>query len=229
VLAAVVIAVPLALVAGCSGSTAPGPVQAAQASPGGSIPAGPASGPQSLSETGSTLLFPVLRNWAAAYRQQHANVSVGTAATGSGKGIAEASAGQVDIGASDAYLSSGDLITNPAMVNIPLAVSAQQVNHNVPGLRPATHLKLNGKILAEMYTTETALVIGPGAGASTAGFARVEADLSKAIDADHAVFHSGATAGRNAFTGLDVVIVLAAVLIAAGCAWGLSRRLAEYR
>jgi phosphate transport system substrate-binding protein len=148
VLAAVAVALPLALAAGCSGSTAPSP---AQASPGGSIPAGPANGPQSLSETGSTLLFPVLRSWAAAYRQQHANVSVATAATGSGKGIAEASAGQVDIGASDAYLSSGDLITNPAMVNIPLAVSAQQVNYNVPGLRPATHLKLNGKILAEMY------------------------------------------------------------------------------
>jgi hypothetical protein len=79
------------------------------------------------------------------------------------------------------------------------------------------------------YTTETALVIGPGASASTAGFARVEADLSKAIDADHAVFHRNASAGRKAFTGLDVVIVLAAVLMAAGCAWGLSRRLAEYR
>ena len=79
------------------------------------------------------------------------------------------------------------------------------------------------------YTTETALVIGPGANASTAGFARVESDLSRAINADHAVFHSNATAGRNAFTGLDVVIVLAAVLMAAGCAWGLSRRLAEYR
>ena len=111
--------------------------QAAQAGPGGGIPAGPATGPQSLSETGSTLLYPVLRNWAAAYRQQHANVSIATAATGSGKGIAEASAGQVDIGASDAYLSSGDLVTNPAMVNIPLAVSAQQVNYNVPGLGPA--------------------------------------------------------------------------------------------
>ena len=79
------------------------------------------------------------------------------------------------------------------------------------------------------YTTETALVIGPGTDAATAGFARVEDDLSRAIDADHAVFHSGATAGRNAFTGLDVVIILAAVLMAAGCAWGLSRRLAEYR
>jgi hypothetical protein len=39
----------------------------------------------------------------------------------------------------------------------------------------------------------------------------------------------GATAGRNAFSGLDVVIILAAALMAAGCAWGLSRRLAEYR
>jgi ABC-type multidrug transport system fused ATPase/permease subunit len=79
------------------------------------------------------------------------------------------------------------------------------------------------------YTTETALVIGTGANASTAGFARVEADLSKAINADDAVFHSNATAGRNAFTGLDLVIVIAAALMAAGCAWGLSRRLAEYR
>src|SRR5216683_3216579 len=134
VLAAVAATLPLALAAGCSGSTAPSPAQAAQAaqaSPGASIPAGPANGPQSLSETGSTLLFPVLRSWAAAYRQQHANVSIATAATGSGKGIAEASAGQVDVGASDAYLSSGDLVPNPAMVNIPLAVSAQQVNYNV--------------------------------------------------------------------------------------------------
>jgi phosphate transport system substrate-binding protein len=150
VLAAVAAALPLALAAGCSGGTVPG-VQAAQAAPGGGIPAGPAPGPQSLSETGSTLLFPVLRNWAAAYRQQHANVTITTAGTGSGKGISEASAGAVDIGASDAYLSSGDLVTNPAMVNIPLAVSAQQVNYNLPGLRPSTHLKLNGKILALMY------------------------------------------------------------------------------
>ncbi len=109
VLAVVAAALPLALAAGCSGGTVPA-AQAAQAGPGGGIPAGPAPGPQALSETGSTLLCPVLRNWAAAYRQQHANVSIATAATGSGKGIAEASAGQVDIGASDAYLSSGDLV-----------------------------------------------------------------------------------------------------------------------
>jgi phosphate transport system substrate-binding protein len=151
VLAVVAAALPLALAAGCSGSPVPA-VQATQEGPGSGIPAGPAPGPQSLSETGSTLLLPVLQNWAAAYHQQHPNVTISTAGTGSGKGIAQATAGAVDIGASDAYLSSGDLVTNPAMVNIPLAVSAQQVNYNVPGLRPAgTHLKLNGKILALMY------------------------------------------------------------------------------
>jgi len=79
------------------------------------------------------------------------------------------------------------------------------------------------------YTSETALVIGPGAGGSAAGFARVEADLSRAITADHTVFQASATAGRDAFSGLDVVIIVAAVLMAAGCAWGLSRRLAEYQ
>src|SRR5437667_337060 len=84
--------VPLVLAAGYSGSTSLGEASAAQTGPGGGIPAGPAPGPEALSETGSTLLYPVLRNWAAAYRQQYPNVSIATAATGSGKGIAEASA-----------------------------------------------------------------------------------------------------------------------------------------
>jgi hypothetical protein len=79
------------------------------------------------------------------------------------------------------------------------------------------------------YTAETALVIGPGPGRSAAGFARVEADIARGIAAGHAVFHADAVAGRDAFTGLDVMIAAAAVLMAAGCAWGLARRLAEYR
>ena len=143
---------PLTLTAGCSGGTGNAAIPlTAPASPGGGIPAGPAPGQQALSETGSTLLFPLMRSWAAAYHRQHANVSIATAATGSGKGIAAASAGTADIGASDAFLSSGDLVTNPAMLNIPLAISAQQVNYNVPGLRRTVHLRLNGKVLAEMY------------------------------------------------------------------------------
>jgi phosphate transport system substrate-binding protein len=104
-----------------------------------------------ISETGSTLLYPLARTWASAYHQQHPNVTVTTAGTGSGAGIADASDGKADIGASDAYLSSGDLVTNPRLLNIPLAVSAQTVIYHVPDLPAGSHLQLNGTVLADIY------------------------------------------------------------------------------
>ena len=104
-----------------------------------------------ISESGSGLLFPLAQRWAAAYHQQFPGVTVTTASTGSGKGIALASAGQVDIGASDAYLSSGDLVKNPALLNIPLAISAQTIIYNIPGLPRDSHVDLDGKVLAGIY------------------------------------------------------------------------------
>jgi phosphate transport system substrate-binding protein len=105
-----------------------------------------------ITETGSTLLYPLARAWAAAYHQQNPGVTVTTAGTGSGAGIEDASDGKADIGASDAYLSSGDLVTNPRLLNIPLAVSAQAVIYNVPGLPAGSHLQLDGTVLAEIYS-----------------------------------------------------------------------------
>ena len=105
-----------------------------------------------ISETGSTLLYPLARTWASAYHQQHPGVTVSTAATGSGAGIEDASDGKADIGASDAYLSSGDLVTNPALLNIPLAVSAQTVIYHVPDLPAGSHLQLDGTVLADIYS-----------------------------------------------------------------------------
>jgi phosphate transport system substrate-binding protein len=111
----------------------------------------PATGTQTLSETGSSLLFPLFGAWATGYHGKYSNVTITTASTGSGAGISGATAGTVDIGASDAYLSPGDMQKTPTLKNIPLAISAQQVNYNVPGLSPSTHLKLNGTVLANMY------------------------------------------------------------------------------
>jgi phosphate transport system substrate-binding protein len=153
-LLAVVTAVPLVLATACSGggNAAPGnSTRLSSAGSGGPIPSTPAPGRQTLSETGSTLLYQLMRNWVSAYQRQYPNVSITTGGTGSGKGISEASAGTVNIGASDAYLSSGDLVQNPALLNIPLAISAQQVNYHVPGLSRGVHLKLNGSVLAQMY------------------------------------------------------------------------------
>jgi phosphate transport system substrate-binding protein len=105
-----------------------------------------------ITETGSTLLYPLARTWAVAYHRQFPAVTVTTAGTGSGAGIEDASDGKAEIGASDAYLSSGDLVTNPRLLNIPLAVSAQTVIYNVPELPADSHLQLNGTVLAEIYS-----------------------------------------------------------------------------
>jgi phosphate transport system substrate-binding protein len=156
VLLAVVTAVPLALAAACSGGGNAGAgntagLPSASSGQAGAIPSTPAPGRQTLSETGSTLLYQLMGYWAAAYQGQYPKVLIKTGSTGSGKGISEASDGTVDIGASDAYLSSGDLVQNPTLLNIPLAVSAQQVNYYLPGLPKGVHLKLNGSVLAQMY------------------------------------------------------------------------------
>ena len=79
------------------------------------------------------------------------------------------------------------------------------------------------------YAAETELVTGTGAGSSATGFGKVENDLSRAIAADQVIFHANATAGSDAFGGLEIGIIVAAILMALGCVWGLSVRLAEYR
>jgi phosphate transport system substrate-binding protein len=104
-----------------------------------------------ITETGSGLLYPLARTWAAAYGQANPGVTVTTASTGSGTGIADAAAGIADIGASDAYLSSGDLVRTRTLLNIPLAVSAQTVIYNLPEVSQARHVNLNGSILAQIY------------------------------------------------------------------------------
>jgi threonine/homoserine/homoserine lactone efflux protein len=53
--------------------------------------------------------------------------------------------------------------------------------------------------------------------------------LINGINADQAVFASSARNGRDAFTGLAIGMIAASLVMAAGCAWGLSRRLEEYR
>jgi phosphate transport system substrate-binding protein len=115
----------------------------------GTVATAPASAQVTLSETGSTLLYPLFNAWGPAYHDKYPNVTINTQGTGSGAGISQAAAGAVNIGASDAYLSEGDMAQHKGLMNIALAISAQQVNYNLPGV--TEHLKLNGKVLAAMY------------------------------------------------------------------------------
>ncbi len=105
-----------------------------------------------IGETGSSLLYPLFNLWinSRSFKRAYPNLRVTTASTGSGTGIAQAIAGVVQIGASDAYMSPAQLKQNPNMLNIPLAISMQMVNYNLPGLNQR-HLKLSGPVLAGIY------------------------------------------------------------------------------
>jgi phosphate transport system substrate-binding protein len=104
-----------------------------------------------VSETGSTLIYPLFKAWVAAYAKVDPSMQMTVGATGSGAGIAQAIAKQVQIGTSDAYMSDVQAMANPHILNIPLCISAQTVDVNLPGLRGAT-LKLSGPLLADIYS-----------------------------------------------------------------------------
>jgi phosphate transport system substrate-binding protein len=102
-----------------------------------------------VTETGSSLMYPLFNLWAGGYSTKHSSVTVSTASTGSGTGLADAANGTVDIGASDAYLAPSALTTTPTLLNIPLAISAQLAAYNIPGV--TAHLVLSGKVLSKIY------------------------------------------------------------------------------
>jgi len=128
------------LAAACGTAAHPGPAGGVAAS----------AAPGKITETGSSLLYPLMHSWGVAYQSQ-SGVSVTTVSTSSGTGISSASAGTVDLGASDAYLSSGDVVKNRTLLNIPLVISAQMVMYNLPGVSTSAHVSLNGTVLAEIY------------------------------------------------------------------------------
>jgi phosphate transport system substrate-binding protein len=152
--------IPLSVLAAACGSSSPSPSTSSTAAAakmvGAALPTSPAKTPETITETGSSLLYPLMGTWTSAYQKQFVNsssaplVTIETGSTGSGTGITDASTGTINIGASDAYLSSSDLQTYPSMENIALAISAQQINYNLPTVKKP--LKLDGTVLAEIYT-----------------------------------------------------------------------------
>jgi phosphate transport system substrate-binding protein len=110
------------------------------------------AGELNLTETGSSLLYPLFNVWVSEYTKTHPGVHLTTASTGSGAGIEQAISGAVQIGASDAYMSDAQARQNPQIVNVPMAISALTVNYNLPEFNATQHLKLDGPTLAGIYT-----------------------------------------------------------------------------
>src|SRR5580692_5294158 len=102
-----------------------------------------------LSESGSSLLLPFLQQLVAPLTAAYPNITLAPSGGGSGKGITDAIAGNSLLGGTDAYLSPAQFSANPSLANIPVAVSAQGVWFNLPGI---TSLKLSGSVLAQIYS-----------------------------------------------------------------------------
>ncbi|HUX05531.1 MAG TPA: phosphate ABC transporter substrate-binding protein PstS [Acidimicrobiales bacterium] len=103
----------------------------------------------SLTEAGSSLLYPLWNLWAPAYQGKYPQVSLTTGAGGSGLGISEATSNTINIGSSDAYLSPTQVSATPTLMNIPLVISSQVVAYNIPGVN--AHLNLSAKVIAQIY------------------------------------------------------------------------------
>jgi hypothetical protein len=75
------------------------------------------------------------------------------------------------------------------------------------------------------YADEQASVVNTAG----TGYATVQDGIDQALAAARNTFNSAATSGASAYGQLEVLIIIASLLMAGAAAWGLSRRLAEYR
>lgn len=96
-----------------------------------------------LTESGSSLLYPLMTAWAGGYTAS----ALSAASTGSGTGQTDAEGGLVNIGGSDGYLTAAH---SDGLINVPVAISAQLIAYNLPSV--THHLNLNGSILAQIYS-----------------------------------------------------------------------------
>lgn len=113
-----------------------------------SLDLGNPASPVTLNESGSSLLYPFLQELVDPLHAKYPNVTLAPAPGGSGKGISDAIAGTTQMGGSDAYLSNSQASSNPGLMNIPIAISSQAVNYNLPGV---SNLKLSGDVIAKIY------------------------------------------------------------------------------
>jgi hypothetical protein len=91
------------------------------------------------------------------------------------------------------------------------------------------HAALRKKDDGGKHAAAVASALGSGTGDAGGQFAAFSGRLASGISAGQRAFAASASAGENMYTGLEAAVIVLALLMAGGCAWGLSRRLVEYR
>ena len=93
----------------------------------------------------------------------------------------------------------------------------------------AAHVQVRNLDNNGNHARAVASVLGTAPGDAGASSARLSNDLASAVNSDQAVFNSTARSAASAYTALALGVIAVALLMAGACAWGLSRRLTEYR
>jgi phosphate transport system substrate-binding protein len=101
----------------------------------------------SLTGAGSTLVAPLMQQWANDWKAKHGD-DITYGAVGSGAGIQQITARSVDFGASDAPLKPSQAQACNNCVQIPWGLTAVTVPYNLPGVKG---LKLTPSVLSQIY------------------------------------------------------------------------------
>jgi phosphate transport system substrate-binding protein len=109
----------------------------------------PAAAATQLTGAGSSFDYPFFSKAFYIYNQKNPDVTVNYQSIGSGGGIAQFTARNVDFGATDVPMNAGELARAPGPVlQIPVALGGAAIAYNLPGV---TALRLTRQVLADIY------------------------------------------------------------------------------
>ena len=103
---------------------------------------------QNITGAGASFVFPIMSKWSSEYAAAGQG-RVNYQSIGSGGGIAQAKAGTVDFGSTDAPLAPADLAQN-GLAQFPSVIGGVVPVVNLRGVSPG-QLRLTGPVIAEIY------------------------------------------------------------------------------
>ena len=139
----VLMALALAIVAGCSGGSAPPATEGA----GGAARAG--GGGTQINGAGATFPYPIYSKWFSEYNKLHPNVQINYQSLGSGAGIRQLTSRTVFFGASDQPMKDDQLLAAPGKIlHFPTVLGAVVPIYNLPEV--SQQLKFTGPLIADI-------------------------------------------------------------------------------
>lgn len=134
-----------------------------------------------ITGAGATFPYPIYAKWAEAYKAQ-SGVEMNYQSIGSGGGIKQILAKTVDFGATDAPMTPNELALN-GLAQFPTVIGGVVPVVNIGGVTPG-QLKLDGKVLADIYQGKITKWNDPRIVADNAGVALPDAPITVVHRAD---------------------------------------------